>query len=419
VALDYAWDPQRSTFVHQYDRDLQLLVVWSNGRAHDDAVLDIVRRELTVIAQLEVAWSPSLAVRNFERLYGQALTGAFGKHREAGDGPFLLLVLEDPDPRYGYAANVSGMVELTNLTMARVKAEARAVTGGYLVHSSNNLREFFRDATTILGAERLDAVLAGEAEATDGDRLGLDPPGSHGWDSLEQLLTTVRRMSPYVVLRGFEGLPAVPPDAEIDLLCADLDELVAAVGGREVYPGPAGSAYSVEVDGATVHLDVREAGDGYLPERWQRGILARREWRQGVVAVPRVDDHFFSLLYHAVLQKPSVKPAYVPLLRSLAEQVGLSGPTASRITEPERAAAVLDGYLAAQGLAVPRPRDRGVHRNEDVERLLTLSGVEPSLVRQAAEESWRRARSSEMASRLARVPGVRGLYRAVRGAVRR
>ncbi|WP_407316558.1 hypothetical protein UQW22_09680 [Isoptericola halotolerans] len=412
--LRFAWSHDREAFVHQYDRDLQLLVVWSRGRQHEEAVLELLRREFRVLAQIEVTWSAAEVVTNFERLYGQGLYGTSPKPQEVGDEPFLLVVVEDLAPRYGYRQNVSGYVELTNLHIAEVKSAARALTGGYRVHSSNNLREFFRDGTLLLGPGRLRAVVARSGAEPAREELCDDIVGSAGWRDLSELFDTLRLTSEYLVLRNFELLPdELEDDREIDLLAGDQTDLAAVANARPLDPGGDGAQFGCTVAGQAVVLDVRSIGDGYLDRRWQDAALERRAWRGGV-AVPRADDHFFSLLYHAKVQKPQVKPRYIPRLGALGSAVGLPGGTASRVTDDDVAASVLDGFLSAHGYGLPRPSDAGVHRNEAFVSRLRLTPAEPTSIAAARADLWHSVRGSWPARLAARSTLLRGVYRRAR-----
>lgn len=416
--LTYRWSPEVGAFAHQYDRDLQLLVVWSRGRAHETEILERVAADFTILAQVEVRWSAERMVNDFERLYGQTLWGTSPKHEEVGDGPFLLLILEDHAPAYSYRQNVTGYVELTNVNVARVKAAARALTGGYRIHSSNNIREFFRDATLVLGPERLREIIAQERPAEGTSVLAEDIVGSRGWDSLDQVFHTLRWTSRYVVLRNFDDLPgALEDDHEIDVLCDDQTDLAAVLNATEVYPGPEGAQFRTVVGGEEVFFDTRYVGDGYLDTEWQREILARREWRDGLVAVPRHDDHLFSLLYHAKVQKPAVKPVYVGRLTQLALDVGLPEQVARTLTQDEVAASQLDGYLAGHGFTVPLPVDPAVHRNAEFLALFRLTPLADPPLKVATAELWQSAKRSPVARALGRSRVVRGAYHRLRSAV--
>lgn len=419
--LTFTWDEAHRGFVHRYPRDFQLFAVWSSAREHDDEVLNVIGRSFRFLAQVEVHWSPERVVRNFERLYGLALTGSSGKHEEAGTGPFLLVVAEDPDPVYRYRQNVSGYVELTNVSVAAAKKDARQIAGGYTVHSSNNLREFFRDATLILGPERLDEILARKASSAPPPRelLRADLVGDTGWADLGQLASVLRRASEYVVLRNFESLPdSLDEDPEIDVLARDRLDFAAVVNADPLDGSGGGSQFGTRVAGCHTVFDVRWVGDGYLDRRWQDEMLRRRRRPPEGLSVPRADDYFFSLLYHTKIQKPEVKPAYLPRLRQLALELDLPDHLATHVTEDAVAATILDGFLAGHGYDVPRTVDRGVHRNSAFVALLERTTVEPEPRDVVRADLWHSARHSWIGERAARSGRLRAVARRVKAAIR-
>lgn len=408
-------DAERGGFVHPFDRDLQLFVVWERARGHEEEILGIIRQRFRVLAEVEITWSPDLVVENFERLYSDPLTGSSTKHRGVGSGPFLLVVAEDPEPLYQYRQNVSGYVELTNVHVSTAKRAARELAGGYTVHSSNNMREFFRDAVLLLGPDLLDEILTDADGARPRESVHRDLSGAGGWGELAELVAVLRRASEYVVLRNYEGLPDIlAEDSEIDVLTRDRLDFIAVSNARGDLDATSGAAFTTQVAGRPVVLDVRFVGDGYLDRGWQNDLLRRRTWTPTGLAVPRLDDYFFSLLYHAKVQKPAVKPAYVPRLRQLGRSLGLPEPMADSATEDDVAVSLLDGFLAGHGYGVPRAVDRGVHRNEAFLARLRLAAVEASAIEIARTELWDNARHSRLGRRAAGSRAVRGLVRGAR-----
>ncbi len=415
TALVFEHDAASGGFIHQYDRDLQLLCVWGGAREHDDAIRELALASFDVIAEFEVTWSPEHLVTSFERLYAEHLDGTSDKHEQVGEGPFLLLVLEDRAPLYGYRRNVSGLVELTNVHMSSLKGRARALAGGgYRVHSSNGMQEFFRDASLILGPDRVDALLAGVTQDSRED-IG-DPVGADGWPDLTTVFRTLRRATPYVVLRGFDELPAIPDDHEIDVLGRRRLDLGALLGARPDWPG--GGAFHFDVAGERVTFDVRTVGDGYLDAAWQDQILSQRTWFADDVPVPRIDDLFFSLLYHAKIQKLAVKPAYGPLLDRLAKELGIPDTLVTTLLDDRTSAEVLDGFLAAHRFRVPIPADTGVERNEAVVSRLWRTRVDQPVLDLARQELWRRTKQSRPARAAAGSTVLRSTYRGARSLVR-
>lgn len=418
--VDFTWDLEEECFRHQYDRDLQLVVLWSYARTHEDEILAMIAAHFAILGEYAIRWQPERMAHNFERFYARPIRGRFHKHDQVGDGELLAVVVEDPSPRYGYRTNVSGLVELTNLAIAEAKAAARARTGGYHIHSSNNLSEFFRDTTLLLGPERVNKLIRGAASSGERESYEADLVGSEGWHGVDELLATLRYTSGYVVLRSDEQLldGSLKPGDDVDVLCGQALEFAAAANAPRYYARADSARYATVVAGEPFHFDVREIGDGYLDAQWQRDILRRRGWRGGI-PVPRVDDHFFSLLYHTRIQKPAVKPAHARTLASLAPRIGLKVDIDERAgISDDQAAPLLDGYLRAYGYAVPQPTDRHVHRNQPFTRHLTLTRIEEPPVTAAMRQLWSEARRSRLVRRLTRSRVTASVYRRVRSALR-
>lgn len=415
-ATQYRWDPTKRQLVHGYDRDLQLFVIWPDARPHESRITDMIAACFRIIARFELHWSDERRENDFERLYATGVGVGSGKVADAGVGTAVLVIVEDTEPTYQYCRNVSGFLEPTNVRMSRVKRAARELAGGYTVHSSNSLGEFFRDATLMLGPRRLDDLLLQAPTAQPGpvEEIHDDLIGANGWADLDELAAVLRRTTEYLVLRNYEQLPGIlASDPEIDILARDQLDFAAIANGAAVDP-VSGAGFTTTVAGRNVTLDVRWVGDGYLDPRWQDRMLERRIMPEAGLAHPRIDDYFFSLLYHAKIQKPEVKPGYVARLRELAEELALPADLAPRISDDDAAAAALDGYLAAHGFAVPQPRDQDVHRNAEFTARLTMTSVEAGTEQVLRAYLWNRARNSRVGSWAAESDRLRALMRRIR-----
>ncbi|GAA3751025.1 hypothetical protein GCM10022240_00320 [Microbacterium kribbense] len=414
-ANGYTWNADRHAFEHVYSRDIQLFVIWAAARRYEEQITEMIATEFRVLARFEVRWSQERLVNNFERLYATGVGLGSGKEEDVGTGPFLLIVAEDADPVYQYRRNVSGFFEITSTRAARVKRAARELAGGYTVHSSNRLEEFFRDATLMLGPNRLDTVLARPIsnDLPACDVLHDDLVGANGWRDLTEVIEVLRRATEYLALRGFTELPgSLSVDPEIDVLTRERLDFAAIVNAKG---DPSGSAVRTVIDGSEVIFDVREVGDGYFDARWQDRMLQRRVVPGDAIAQPRPDDHFFSLLYHTKIQKTHVKPAHAGTLALLAEQLDLPVDIAAGITEDEVAAAALDGYLTGHRYIVPQPSDLDVERNATFTQALRMTPVEPSVAQVVRTYLWSRLRYSRMGSRAAESDRLRAVVRRMRG----
>ena len=135
----------------------------------------------------------------------------------------------------------------------------------------------------------------------------------------------------YLVLRNYENLLEpefyVGGHADIDLLCDDSRKIIELEGVLPLHPKSKsikgdGIHYCINVNGQTVSLDLREVGDGYYCEKWEKELLERRV-RQDCLYVMTQEDYFYSLAYHAILQKRQFTDEYRCRLSELADRLGL------------------------------------------------------------------------------------------------
>lgn len=136
----------------------------------------------------------------------------------------------------------------------------------------------------------------------------------------------------YLVLRNYENLskPEVFLDghADIDILCKDSQEIVQVLDvqtNRKDEPPFVGDGthYYIYVGGEKVSLDLRYVGDGYYCEKWQTDMLTQRVFN-GLVFVLDPENYFYSLIYHAILQKREFSDEYKRRLKEMAGTLGIT-----------------------------------------------------------------------------------------------
>ena len=99
----------------------------------------------------------------------------------------------------------------------------------------------------------------------------------------------------------------------------DYSRVVDAIGGVPKLPpnlmegggyGKHRVNHNAHIGGKEIPIDVRFAGDGYIDETWMRDIISSRELHRGGVYTPNSTHSYFFMLYHAVVQKPSMAEDY-------------------------------------------------------------------------------------------------------------
>ena len=357
------------------DADYACFAIWHGARARQDEIIADLGREFELIGDFEITWSQARYHRNIARLYERpGGSGPFtGWDAKIGPPPFRFLILRDRAPVYGWKRSVSGMIEMSNDRVTTAKYRCRALFDRpFEVHASNHLTEFLIQSVLVLGAERLQRVLA--ASGCICETLHKDLEGAEGWRDWPHLFSVLNIGTRYLILRGWQGLPERLADADIDLLCDNFQRLASAANVHQSGNRPWKGVMTVGE--SRIAVDIRFVGDGYYPALWQQDMLARRQLQDGF-HVPAPDDLFFSLLYHCKVRKPSVKPAHRAELVRLAQELRFDWFEPAALDDDARCAGMLRGYMLARGLHYERPLDRGVQANRAVIRALPHSPLEP------------------------------------------
>ena len=135
----------------------------------------------------------------------------------------------------------------------------------------------------------------------------------------------------YLILRNFEELTGeevfVAGHADIDILCSDSRLLLKTIGAEEAYPVKAkesnGIHFNILIKEKKAAVDVREVGDGYYCTAWQKDMLKRRVPFSGFYVMDP-ENLFYSLTYHAIVQKPALSKEYQSRLLGMSKELGLA-----------------------------------------------------------------------------------------------
>lgn len=366
---EYKWQPEVQGFTHNFDSDLQGVVVWERGRSEQARIINELRRRFLVIAGYEVRWSAQSVSDNFNRLYGRPPGNASSRHEWAGSGPFLYLVIRDMQPRYVYRRNLSGRVELTSQGIAEFKRWARSQYDSrlpHVIHSSNNLGEFVKDAVLLLGRKELRKIFSLANCPNNWDDLFLplekDLEGADRWTSLDHFFRTLSMCQKWTLLRPSENLlmGAHETGSDIDILCENASDFASFANALPRLPGRRGPAYFTTVGSERVLIDLREPGDFDLDPGWQRQLL--NSYSENIPPTLPASDQFFYLAYHCIFHKGTVKAQHAMTLARLASEIGinLSSPNDSSGKPSSELKEITSGFLGATGYRVSDPAPLGL-----------------------------------------------------------
>lgn len=120
-----------------------LFVIWSKARCMEPQLLREISARFKVVSTREISWPRRHFTANLAAFYGW--NGWFcwwNKARKCGRGPFLVIEVEDPSPRWVQGGDTSGHKLVLNENVQRLKYVLRAMTGySNRVHASMTREE--------------------------------------------------------------------------------------------------------------------------------------------------------------------------------------------------------------------------------------------------------------------------------------
>lgn len=367
-------------FKSNLEADYACFAIWKIARPYLDKIRELLNNEYEVLGEVEVHWSEKYFKENAARLYElplfiQESKNTFSHAGKIGGTSFILFIVKDRLPNYSYAVSSSKIVELTNLNIAKVKKEIRGwiekdTKASYGIHSTNNIYEFYYQIALLLGVKELKNILNGEKLSFS--KIEKDLEGAGGWSNYESLFEVLNYSSNYLVQRGFETLPKENPEKDIDFLTDDFQRLATVLNIRQDFYSPYKG--KVKVNKELINIDLRFIGDNYYNTSWSKAMMNRKIQYKGIY-IPRKDDYFFSLLFHAKVQKPNVKPKYYSILATLAEEMQFEWYSSNIIDDNIQIGEVLGGYYRANGYYYENPLDEGVFKNIKVIHFFTKAIV--------------------------------------------
>lgn len=345
------------------------LIIWPNAQGFVETILCDLRRSFDVLSDITIHWDDDRWDDNIRVFYSRSWQGlSVPKLRQAvqekadycGRGPFSLIVFEDSIPEMTFEQTTEGRSEV-NARVFNKKKEYRKLTGGgHLVHSSNNAQETDRDLALLLGVGAEDFLEGLEAKYNELRDVFRNCTGIDGYDSLVSFFYTLNHTIDYCVLRNFECLPDwffEQGHEDIDLLVENISQMIQLTSARPISGEQGRVDYSIRISGKDVPFDFRHIGDNYYDLAWERSILKNKRQKRGLY-VPGDEDLYYSLLYHAYIQKHSVKPDYFSKLEEYGSVIGIH-------FSPEIHGTIrqLDTFLKGRGYEYIIPEDKTVVYN--------------------------------------------------------
>jgi len=171
-------------------------------------------------------------------------------------------------------------------------------------------------------------------------------PGTFGWTSFSELFSFLSKATVWTLLRNHEyhqDGKFWEKDKDLDILSPKLDLLASALNALPRFGGA--SSFYTYVDSRILLLDLHPIGDKYYDSLWMRDILQRRFEYSPNLFGPSPYDYLYLLIYHALLQKPTLSLVYLERINTLLAMNSLPCVDASIPEAKQSLLSLLDRFL--------------------------------------------------------------------------
>ena len=289
-----------------------LVIIWSNASEYQEKVLAKIQSSAINVKLYAITWSSQYLESNFSRFFEKKL--ALNEiEKNYGLGEFLVCLVSsennhEPIPIISEISNISRAIYLTS-----------------------DEKQINRDLTLLLGRNLSDLQQESSYQSKDITIVSKDLEGVNGFADLTHLFYVLNNTIDYCVLRNFENLPdRFDPSihGDIDLLVENLNRVISITNARKMFPDkPTSVAYYVPICKGEIRFDFRYVGDGYLDTAWEKDVL-----RSSKITPPYAPSRnfmtmspmhqYFTLLYHAYVQKYKIAIDYPDKLQNFALLIG-------------------------------------------------------------------------------------------------
>lgn len=337
--------------------EYHLFIVWHNGNAILNRVLEDIRSNFSVLKVIEIDWNPEDFTMCLRRFYGKNLPAGSKKEEEVGIGPFTVIVVRDDNPLY-VPRRTNQNVKSVNINMFDSKEVYRHWAKSNVVHATNSTDEFRHDFYMLFGTNPSFETILGMPE-----RYHNSIAGSHGWNSLEDLLNALNNTVRYVILRNFENYPREVQygvHSDIDILCDNYALATQILNGVRTNSGKGRVQNRVNVGQDYILCDIRYVGDNYYDNKWEADILSNRIFNSNGFFTPCDTDLLYTLLYHVIVQKRIISEDYCERIKKLSSRI-LNEPI--DIMDEGKSIEQLNEYLRKNNYHYIEPKDSSVGYN--------------------------------------------------------
>lgn len=344
-------------------KEVHLFILWEHAREKEKEILDDINKNFKVLGKYNIKWNKENFSKNLSRFYGTNLPKNSGKEQHCGNGDFLLIIVEVDNPKYEERDTSKGK-QVVNVNMFDKKTYYRELTGGgHKVHATNSEIETNHDLTLLLGKSIKDYVDGiKENEDTETINIERELTGNDGFTSIKEMFYTLNNCINYAILRNYETLPDeiyVNDHNDVDIVCDSLENAVYILNAEKVFQEDYRVHYKVKAENRDVFFDLRYVGDNYYYYKIEQEILNTRIYNEKGFYTISDELYFYTLLYHALLHKPSFAKDYKDRLQKMNSKY------TEEIMSDDKAINLLNNWLLENGYIITVPIDISVQFNKE------------------------------------------------------
>jgi len=149
------------------------------------------------------------------------------------------------------------------------------------------------------------------------------------WNSIDEMFDELHKHScNYLILRNYEEMDEdnfyCSGHADIDILTDDNKKMVAIMKASPRFEQDDGIHYIINVKETPVIIDLRTVGDNYYDKNWTKNMLRNRIMYNNRFYIMDKNNYYYSLIYHANLQKEKLGDDYLFRLNKMAQDLDIS-----------------------------------------------------------------------------------------------
>lgn len=178
----------------------------------------------------------------------------------------------------------------------------------------------------------------------------------YSWNSIDDMFAALERAGVvYIILRNHEEIDQenfyTSGHADIDFLVIDPRRFAKQIHAAPRFQTDDRIHYIVNIGGTKVVLDLRSLGDDYYDTKWQRSMIKNRAKKDGRFYIMDEVNYYYSLIYHAVLQKKALADDYLQRLNAMAARLSVNAES------EEGHLAALENFMRQRGYFYTIPYD--------------------------------------------------------------